>query len=131
MTESSRATAERGVRCDYCHGQATLIGGNEMYPHRRDLFDKKFWKCEPCQAWVGCHPGTVNPLGRLANAELRIAKSRVHAKLDPLWKSGRMKRKDAYALLAGKLNIAPQNCHVGMFDVPTCDAAYKALTEAK
>ena len=25
------------------------------------------------------------------------------------------------------LNIAPQNCHVGMFDVPTCAAAVAVL----
>jgi hypothetical protein len=34
-----------------------------------------------------------------------------------------MKRKEAYAALAKGLNIASQNCHVGMFDVPTCHAA--------
>lgn len=69
------------------------------------------------------------PLGRLANKELRAAKQKVHAALDPLWRSGSMKRSDAYALLAEKLGIAPQNCHVGMFDVPTCRAAVLALKE--
>lgn len=117
------------VKCGYCHRDAKRVGAEKLYPHRRDLIGKWFWECEPCGAYVGCHPGTTNPLGRLANAELRRAKQSVHRVLDPLWKSGKMKRKEAYAMLAGKLNIAPRNCHVGMFDVPMCEAAYKALTE--
>lgn len=122
-------TARRAVRvvCDYCHRDAVRVGAEKIYPHRPDLLGKWFWECEPCGAYVGCHPGTTNPLGRLANAELRRAKQSVHRILDPLWKSGKMKRKAAYALLAERLNIAPQNCHVGMFDVDTCKAAVNVL----
>ena len=55
----------------------------------------------------------------------------MHAALDPLWKSGRMKRSAAYAALAKALAIAPQNCHVGMFDVRMCEAACAALREIR
>ena len=115
------------VKCDYCSRDAKLVGAEKIYTHRRDLINKLFWSCEPCEAYVGCHPGTKNPLGRLANAELRRAKQSVHRVLDPLWKSKKMTRRDAYALLANGLNIALQNCHVGMFDVPTCQAALAVL----
>lgn len=115
------------VKCGYCHRDAERVGAEKLYPHRRDLLGKWFWDCAPCGAYVGCHPSTTNPLGRLANAELRAAKQSVHRVLDPLWKSGKMKRKEAYALLAKGLNIAPQNCHVGMFDVPTCTAAVAVI----
>ncbi len=37
---------------------------------------------------VGCHPGTKNSLGRLANAELRKWKSIAHRVFDPLWRDG-------------------------------------------
>jgi hypothetical protein len=70
-------------------------------------------------------------LGRLANAELRAAKQSVHYALDPLWKSGEMKRSAAYAMLAEALQLAPQNCHIGMFDVQTCEAAVVALRAYK
>lgn len=118
------------VRCDYCNRDAVRVGAEWIYPHRPDLRGKWFWLCQPCRAYVGCHPGTTNPLGRLANAELRRAKQSVHRVLDPLWKSKKMRRSEAYALLAKGLNIAQQNCHVGMFDVHTCQAAVEVLRSA-
>lgn len=117
----------RHVRCGYCDRPAVLVGAEKIYPHRRDLLGRSFWECEPCNAYVGCHPGGTQPLGRLANAALRKAKQRVHEKLDPLWKSGGMKRSAAYAMLASGLGIAKQNCHIGMFDLATCEAALQVL----
>lgn len=120
--------------CLYCGNAATLVNGLAIYPHRLDLADLKFWKCEPCKAYVGCHKkgarisrsqvsdGTV-PLGRLANAELRTWKSRVHEVFDPIWRSGGMTRGTAYTWLATKMGIHKDNCHVGMFDVEQCKRA--------
>lgn len=126
------------TRCDYCDRPAELVTGADIYPHRPDLFVKKFWRCGPCKAWVGCHPpaqrngkggigdGTV-PLGRLANAELRVAKHRAHEAFDPIWKSRQMTRRQAYAWLAEKLGISFANCHIGMFDVDACNAVIAAV----
>lgn len=123
----------RSVVCPYCHRDAALVTGNEIYPHRPDLIDKLFWRCAPCGAYVGCHPragkngkggigdGRV-PLGRLANAELRRAKQRAHAAFDPMWRSGQVRRKAAYAWLAGELGLCAENCHIGMMDVDACRA---------
>ena len=97
-----------------------MVGGLAIYPHRHDLREKKFYQCAPCDAYVGCHPGTTNPLGRLANAELRAAKMAAHAAFDPLWKSGAKKRGSAYAWLADALRIDKKQCHIGMFDVADC-----------
>ena len=116
------------VPCDYCQRPAPLVTGREIYPHRPDLYGKKFYKCVPCEAWVGCHPGTETPLGRLADAPLRAAKSRVHALLDPLWRSGKAKRSTVYARLADRIGITPQQCHVGMFDLDRCAKATAELT---
>jgi hypothetical protein len=90
------------------------------------LHGKRFYSCQPCGAWVGCHPGTVKPLGRLANAELRKAKMHVHAVFDPLWKSGAMSRSEAYRRLSDALGLPASETHVGMFDVETCRRAYRA-----
>jgi len=116
------------ILCDYCHRPAALVTGRDLYPHRGDLAEKKFWHCAPCVAYVGCHEGTIKPFGRLANAALRKAKMEVHAMFDPLWK-GKMERDQcskyearnaAYAWLARQLNIRIEDCHVGMFDEETC-----------
>lgn len=117
------------VLCDYCGQPAPLVTGRDVYPHRPDLGRKWFYICLPCGAWVGCHPGTTNPLGRLANAELRAAKMAAHAAFDPLWKSGRMKRGQAYGWLAGKLGIAKNECHIGMFDADRCRRVVAVISE--
>ena len=65
--------------CGYCKQPAALITGAVLYPNKPKLAALRFWHCEPCGAWVGCHPAALNsgmgegtvPLGGLANAELR------------------------------------------------------------
>jgi len=115
------------VNCPYCGEGAVLAATKEIYPLAQRNYGW-FWLCRTCRAWVGCHPKTIRPLGRLANAELRAAKQAAHAAFDPFWKRmvyrGKMKksyaRKRAYAWLAGELNIPSRECHIGMFDIDLC-----------
>lgn len=129
--------AAQHIICDYCGQPAPLITGKELYPHRPDLWEKRFYRCDPCDAHVGCHPpatargggigdGSV-PLGRLANAELRRVRSAAHAAFDPIWQRQGMSRRDAYLWLAQELGIDPQECHIGMFDLDQCRAAIAAV----
>ena len=115
------------ISCDYCNRPAELVNGATLYPHRRDLVRLLFYRCEPCGAWVGTHRGSTVPLGRLANAELRRAKQAAHSAFDPLWKSRRMSRSEAYAWLAKALGVSLANCHIGMFDVEGCRAVVAAV----
>jgi len=112
------------VVCPYCGKNAEFVGGERIYPHRKDLYSKRFYACFPCKAWVGVHVGTKRPLGRLADAKLRRAKQAAHAAFDPIWKKGKggrqVKRSEAYAWLAGQLGISLDECHIGMFDFETC-----------
>lgn len=97
-----------------------LVTGKAIYANRPDLFGLKFYLCRPCDAYVGCHKGTT-PLGRLANAELRAAKSRAHLAFDPLWKEKYFRsRTRAYNWLAQQLKINASDCHIGMFDLDMC-----------
>ena len=115
--------------CPYCGGPSELVTGDVIYPWRHDLAHKHFYRCQRCpDAYVGCHPGTTNPLGRLADAKLRLAKSHAHAVFDPLWEA-KMERDGiykgeargrGYAWLAGQLGIDPKECHIGMMDVDMC-----------
>lgn len=122
------------VNCDYCQQSAELVTGKEIYPHRQDLGGKKFWRCLPCQAFVGCHePGNgygdgTRPLGRLANLELRKAKKDAHAVFDALWQSRRMNRKAAYALLSKLTAMPADKCHIGMMDVEQCRQVVDAVS---
>lgn len=108
------------IVCPYCDRPALLVTGKVIYRHRMDLWLKRFYACPPCDAYVGCHLDTLQPLGRLANAELRAAKMRAHAAFDGLWRDGEMKRSAAYDWLAQRLGIKRRDCHIGAFDVETC-----------
>jgi hypothetical protein len=119
-------------KCQHCERVARLTNGAEIYPHRTDLAHKRFWKCDPCAAFVGCHPpkdserggmgdGTV-ALGRPANHELRNLRKAAHAAFDPMFResAGRVSRRDAYTWLAGQLGMSYSECHIGHFTALQC-----------
>lgn len=118
--------------CPYCRETSVLWSKSDRI-YRRDYGPVYVcWNFPECDAYVGCHPGTTKPLGRLANRELREAKKRAHAHFDPLWRAkiqfGHRKkaaRGAAYKWLAAQLGIAFEDCHIGMFDVAQCEAVVK------
>ena len=120
------------LKCPYCNAKADLVTGEVIYPHRPDLFKKFFYNCAPCGAYVGCHPtgDGKSPLGRLANAELRRAKSDAHAAFDPLWREGSMSRHQAYKWLAQQMGIDKSEAHIGMFDVAQCKRVVQISAKA-
>lgn len=116
--------------CPYCGRPSEKVTGKNIYSHRTDLDNKTFYRCKPCDAYVGCHPGTDEPLGRLANSELRLAKRRTHLWFDSIWKSGAMSRTQAYEWLAGQMGIKVEDCHIGMFDKEQCERVTRISRES-
>jgi hypothetical protein len=123
--------------CPYCGSGTKLVLGKAIYADRwPNLADKPFWACDrypTCDAYVGCHPGTETPLGRLANKELRQWKLKAHNAFDPLWQAKLARRRQeqghypkarargsGYKWLAAQLGVPVDQCHIGMFDVDTC-----------
>jgi len=107
----------REVNCDYCDQRAEFVDSAEVYNGRSYGM---IYLCRPCDAYVGVHKGSDQPLGRLANAQLRHWKKAAHAAFDMLWKSRRMTRSKAYAWLSQKMNLPQARTHIGMFDVDKC-----------
>lgn len=117
--------------CPYCGNPSELVDSSAVYSRSYG----PIWLCRPCKAWVGVHKATNEPLGTLANAELRDLRVQTHALLDPLWKFGQAQmgkkaRGAVYAWLAGKLGIEIASCHVGMFDAARCRQAIGTLQDA-
>ncbi|WP_199153472.1 zinc-finger-containing protein [Chromobacterium sp. ASV23] len=112
------------ILCPYCGKEAALTTGNMIYPTRPDLAHKKFYRCRPCDAYVGCHGNTDRPLGTPANRELRGLRNRAHAAFDPLWKEGDMQlfndRTGAYKWLSEQLGVPRSECHIAMFNIDQC-----------
>lgn len=119
--------------CPYCRRAARLVTGADIYQNRQDLKRLWFWKCYMCDAYVGCHKkgalkkvdprwdGKV-PLGTLANAELRMWRSRAHREFDPLWREQMVfrSRAKAYKWLREAMNLLPWECHIGKMEVWQC-----------
>lgn len=116
--------------CPYCDQRAELVPLAEVYggrdfgkPHER------VYRCLPCNARVGCHPGTCKALGNLANEDTRRARLAAHAAFDRLWKakmerdrcSKNEARGKAYKWLAAQLEIDPLYCHIGWMDTEACE----------
>lgn len=95
---------QKEIYCCKCKSkiQARLTDGSEIYPHRKDLHDLPFWKCDSCNNFVGCHHKTKNriePLGIIPTKEIKEARKHIHALIDPLWKNKLISRKELYSRL--------------------------------
>lgn len=88
----------------------------------RDSKYGKFWGCSQfpnCRGTHGAHPDG-RPLGVPADAVTKAARIQAHAAFDGLWKSGHMRRRDAYTWLSRQLGIPTSACHIGTFDRQRC-----------
>lgn len=119
--------------CTYCGKEPELVAGNIVYPHRSDLFDKHFYMCRECDAYVGVH-GSNSPyygraFGLLANPSLRLARSRAHQEVDRLWKENHMSRSKTYEYLADEMCYDIRYTHIGYFTIEQCFEAEKIAVD--
>lgn len=102
--------------CPYCSQKSAYIA------------TKRIYRCDPCDAQVGVHQHNQQPLGTLANAELRMARRSAHAHFDPMWQrkmskdsiSSTQARKQAYTWLAKQMGMTIEECHIGVFNIEQC-----------
>jgi len=119
-----------GVTCQYCEQPAKQVHGDVIYPYNdnKELHEKKFWYCEPCDAYVGCHP-SGKPLGLLANFDLRTARIKAHYAFDRLWRCGGMTRDEAYSWLSDALVLDSRSCHIAKMDEAECKEVVRVCKE--
>jgi ssDNA-binding Zn-finger/Zn-ribbon topoisomerase 1 len=97
-----------------------------------------------CSRWPDCdatHGATSEgePLGIPGDSATRHARKRAHLALDRLWQTAetmypnasdaksikrlqRLARVRSYEWLADQLGLTSEECHIGRFDMATCDA---------
>ena len=80
------------IFCCGCNNkvQARLTYGTEIYPHRKDLHQRPFLKCDDCKNFVGCHyktPKPTRPLGCIPTIEIRNLRNKIHRILDKKWEN--------------------------------------------
>jgi hypothetical protein len=104
------------VSCPYCGKQAEWCENKEVYGKN---FGRSYmiYLCRKCDAYVGCHNNTIEPLGTMADKELRDWRQKAHALFDPLWQPDREKRKELYKEIAKSFG---QVVHIAEADIEMC-----------
>lgn len=103
------------VFCQACGKIQTcdLVTGKEIYPHRKDLYQKHFYRCPVCKNYVGVHIGTDIPLGTIPTLQVRKLRMMIHQNLDPIWRQHLMTRSELYAEISRRLGY---NYHTSNLD---------------
>lgn len=112
------------VICPYCKSQAEYVDTAVIY---RGKSYGMAYLCKPCDAYVGVHKGTDLPLGTLANKEDRIWRMKAHAAFDPLWKTGNMKRRDAYSHMQRLMDMSAAEAHISRMTATQCQKLVSLL----
>ncbi|WP_417814091.1 zinc-finger-containing protein [Thalassospira alkalitolerans] len=126
---------KRTIFCCGCNKETwvRLTDGTEIYPHRSDLAELPFWKCDSCGNHVGCHHKTRNrtrPLGCIPTKEVKNARQHIHRILDPLWKDGLISRGKAYKRVA--LTIGVEEYHTAEIrSVEEARTVYRAVLQLR
>jgi hypothetical protein len=116
-----RVSEVRTIYCCECAKDvsARLTDGKEIYPHRSDLFDLPFWKCNACHNFVGCHHKTkdrTRPLGVIVSQPIKNMRKKIHALLDPIWQEGHRHRKSVYAEMSRRLGYQFHTAEIRTID---------------
>jgi uncharacterized protein DUF3268 len=119
--------------CPRCKSSVEIVNNDVIYGRSYGEWPWAY-KCanEACDCYVGMHPFTDIPLGTLADMATRDARKEAKAAFNPIWERGGMTRSEAYAWLADKLCIANVGeCHIGWFDVETCNRVIDVCSKKK
>lgn len=109
--------------CRYCGGVVHLVPAAKIYgfaAKRLGIEKEKFYQCQNCNARVGCHKGSMRPLGNLANEVLRLKRMETHQVFDAFWKAQGMSRTQGYKWMAKKLKLPEDLAHIGGFEMDQC-----------
>lgn len=111
------------IYCPYCGAKATCHPAKYVYGDAAKT-ENMLFVCDrypKCDAYVGVHKHNKQPMGTLANGDLRNKRIQAHKAFDRLWKSGLMTKWQAYKWMQGKLALPEQDAHIAKFSEYMCD----------
>ena len=105
------------IYCCNCNKDVNVIltNGEEVYPHRKDLYKLNFYKCIHCSNFVGCHKSyskVPKPLGVIASKEIKEKRIIIHNIIDPLFLSGKINRKELYKIISDRLGYTYHTANI-------------------
>ena len=120
------------IHCPYCgslatlrpasviHGLSDISAGTYLYVCRR-------WPA--CDAYVTADRRTKQPLGTLANGDLRHKRIQAHRAFDRLWRSGLMSKREAYQWMQTEFGLHKDQAHIAQFGAYMCDRLIRACEQ--
>lgn len=119
------------IRCPYCGAKATLRPSTAVYGERAKE-GSYLYICDrypKCDAYVGTHQKTKQPMGTLANGDLRHKRIEAHKVFDKMWKSGLMTKWQAYRWMQSKFALNDNQAHIAKFSEYMCDQLISACNQ--
>lgn len=95
---------KKQIHCPYCGAKASLRPASAVYGTATKVPDSYLYVCDRyprCDSYVGAHKRTKEPMGTLANGDLRNKRIQAHKAFDWMWKSGLMTKWQAYKWMQG------------------------------
>lgn len=121
------------VTCPYCNAAARLRPASEVHRNPNNSQAKWLYVCSNwprCDAYVSAHNHNKEPMGTLANGELRNKRIMAHKALEKYRKLTHMNRSAAYMWLLSKLDVAQTQNHIAKFSDGTCDRVISLCEDA-
>ena len=112
------------VNCPYCGAPAfcrpaSMVHGKNTWQKGTHLYVCSRWP--DCDSYVTAHKNTLQPMGSLANKNLRYKRILAHEALEELRQIRHMETWAVYVWLQMKLELTPDKAHIGMFSEEMCD----------
>lgn len=121
-------------RCPYCGSKVRFVSADELkaliYKQRREKTTpficnhKHYYVCsnfDNCQSYIGAYETTYDPMGVIANKELRLLRIQTHLIFDEIWKKNILEKDEAYSLLSDSLYLSRGQTHISQFNKHNCE----------
>lgn len=119
--------------CIECGRLGVLTPGHIAKPGKPELAGRWFYVCD-CGAIAGAHRTTQTPKSLPCGPETSRARDALHRLFDPHWRVAvaagvrqQIARDRAYSRLARALGMTDDDCHIGRFDIATCQRAAQVV----
>lgn len=116
------------IYCCCCNRlqSCSMVTGSDIYGPDTKYAWTYFYRCPDCGGYVGVSH-TYEPLGTIPTPEIRALRMQIHNVIDPLWRTGKLKRTEVYRQMTKLLGCGEY--HTALLS--TVEVAEKALEAAK
>lgn len=120
---------KKTLTCNYCNGECEWVSNKEVYGKKYGK-SHMIWLCRDCDAYVGCHNNSKNPMGTLANRKLRqLRKDAKNLFISKCLNGNRQYNYDRYCEIASLLNKKMSKTHFAMFNEEDCQKIIHHFTK--